>query len=60
VDEDCSLVTACQQFYCVDPCASGTCRAADFCRVMVHRPICGFNEQPTPPPPEETFVIGER
>jgi len=27
---------------------------------MVHRPICGFNERPTPPPREDNFVIGER
>ena len=29
-------------------------------QVMAHRPICGFNERPTPPPVEENFVIGER
>ena len=29
-------------------------------QVMVHRPICGFNERPTPPPVEDNFVIGER
>jgi len=27
---------------------------------MVHRPICGFNERPTPAPREDNFVIGER
>jgi len=60
VDDDCSLVTACLQHHCIDPCTTGTCSAADFCRVMVHRPICGFNEKPTPPPVEDNFVIGER
>ena len=29
-------------------------------QVMVHRPICGFNERPTPAPREDNFVIGER
>merc|ERR1712083_957178 len=60
VDDDCSLQTACLQHHCIDPCTTGTCSAADFCRVMIHRPICGFNERPTPPPIEDNFVIGER
>lgn len=60
VDDDCALDKACHQFYCIDPCGTGTCKSSDFCRVMTHRAICGFNEQPKPAPREETFVIGER
>merc|ERR1719151_453610 len=56
-----SVLTIVQlQHHCIDPCSTGTCSAADFCRVMVHRPICGFNERPTPAPREDNFVIGER
>ena len=32
----------------MDPCLSGTCKATDFCRVMNHRPICGFNYEAPP------------
>ena len=39
---------ACEDYYCVDPCLSGTCKATDFCRVMNHRPICGFNYEAPP------------
>ena len=31
-----------------DPCKTGTCSATDFCRVMNHRPICGFNYEAPP------------
>ena len=86
-----SLTNSNLQHHCIDPCTTGTCSAADFCRVfsihnyfsaifrpsdnfvirltisdkycpqvMIHRPICGFNERPTPPPIEDNFVIGER
>ena len=86
-----SLTNPNLQHHCIDPCTTGTCSAADFCRVfsihnyfsaifrpsdnfdisltisdkncsqvMIHRPICGFNERPTPPPIEDNFVIGER
>lgn len=60
VNEDCPLDKACSNFYCVDPCSSGTCKSSDFCRVMIHRAICGFNEKPKSSPRDETFVIGER
>ena len=39
---------ACSNYFCVDPCLSGTCKATDFCRVMNHRPICGFNYEAPP------------
>ena len=48
VDEDCHVSKACEDYYCVDPCLSGTCSATDFCRVMNHRPICGFNYEAPP------------
>jgi len=60
VDDDCSLQTACQDYHCRDPCLTGTCRSTDFCRVRNHIPICGFNYEPTTPPPKDPFVIGER
>jgi len=60
VDDDCSQDKACSQYYCVDPCQLGMCSNSHFCRVMSHRPICGFNEEPRPSVREESFVIGER
>ena len=47
-DPDCDTSKACSNYYCVDPCLSGTCKATDFCRVMNHRPICGFNYEAPP------------
>jgi len=60
VDDDCAQDKACSKLYCVDPCLSGTCRATDFCRVMQHRPICGYNYDPPPQETQDTFVIGQR
>eukprot|EP00092_Neocalanus_flemingeri_P015375 GFUD01016638.1.p1 GENE.GFUD01016638.1~~GFUD01016638.1.p1 ORF type:complete len:648 (-),score=103.17 GFUD01016638.1:526-2469(-) len=60
IDDDCSQDKACEKFYCVDPCLSGTCRSTDFCRVMRHRPICGYNYDPPPQETRDTFVIGQR
>ena len=48
VDDDCHVSKACDNYFCVDPCQTGTCRATDFCRVMNHRPICGFNYEAPP------------
>ena len=48
VDDDCVVTKACDNYYCVDPCQSGTCSSTDFCRVMNHRPICGFNYEAPP------------
>ena len=48
VDDDCHVSKACDSYFCVDPCQTGTCRATDFCRVMNHRPICGFNYEAPP------------
>jgi len=60
-DPECPLDKACEERWCQDPCLSGTCSATDFCRVMTHRPICGYNAAPTPaPPPPQPVVIGER
>jgi len=59
-DDDCSAVTQCKDFACVDPCLSGTCSSADFCRVMNHTPICGYHYEPTTSEPKDEFVIGER
>ena len=47
-DPDCDVSKACSNYFCVDPCLSGTCKATDFCRVMNHRPICGFNYEAPP------------
>jgi len=60
VDDDCSQDKACQKFNCVDPCLSGTCSATDFCRVMRHQPICGYNYTPPPQETRDSFVIGQR
>jgi len=46
VDDDCSLQEACSSHQCVDPCLSGTCSNTDFCKVISHRPICGYHYQP--------------
>ena len=56
VDDDCHVSKACEDYYCVDPCQSGTCRATDFCRVMNHRPICGFNYEEPPQVKEKYFI----
>lgn len=60
VDDDCSLDKACQKYNCEDPCLSGTCRATDFCRVVRHQPICGYNYEPPVEETEDNFVIGQR
>jgi len=59
-DPDCDLSKACSNYYCVDPCLSGTCKATDFCRVMNHRPICGFNYEAPPQEARDPYVIGEK
>jgi len=59
-DHDCSADKACVQYQCVDPCLSGTCRATDFCKVVRHQPICGYNYQPSAVEPEDNYVIGQR
>ena len=56
VDDDCHVSKACEDYYCVDPCQSGTCRATDFCRVMNHRPICGFNYEEPPQVKAKYFI----
>jgi len=60
VDDDCHVSKACDNYFCVDPCQTGTCRATDFCRVMNHRPICGFNYEAPPQEARDPFVIGEK
>jgi len=59
-DHDCSDAQACQQYQCVDPCLSGTCRSTDFCKVVRHQPICGYNYEPPAVEQEDNFVIGQR
>ena len=57
-DPDCDVSKACSNYYCVDPCLTGTCQATDFCRVMNHRPICGFNYEE--PPQVQYLYIDKR
>ena len=57
VDQDCHVSKACEDYFCVDPCQSGTCRSTDFCRVMNHRPICGFNYEAPPPEVKYSFCV---
>jgi len=59
VDDDCSNVEACEEYYCVDPCQGDTCRKTDFCRVVNHSPICGFNKVELEPVERDLFVIGQ-
>merc|ERR1712048_586940 len=47
-------------YNCVDPCLTGTCSATDFCKVVQHQPICGYNYEPPVEEPEDNYVIGQR
>ena len=40
-DEDCSDTEACEDYYCVNPCQTGTCQKDYFCKVIRHVPTCG-------------------
>jgi len=60
VDDDCNLDKACLRNNCEDPCLSGTCRTTDFCKVVIHNPICGYNYDPPTEEPKDLFVIGQR
>jgi len=59
VDPDCSTDKACENYYCVDPCKGDTCRKTDFCQVVTHRPVCGFNKVELEPIERDLFVIGQ-
>jgi len=58
-DEDCSDTEACEDYYCVNPCQTGTCQKDYFCKVIRHVPTCGRQFVPPKQEPRETFVIGE-
>lgn len=59
VDDDCAQDEACENYYCVNPCKQDTCRKTDFCRVVRHQPICGFNKVELEPIERSVFVIGQ-
>jgi len=59
VDDDCAQDKACENYYCVNPCKQDTCRKTDFCRVVRHQPICGFNKVELEPIERNVFVIGQ-
>jgi len=58
-DEDCSDTEACEDYYCVNPCKTGTCQKDYFCKVIRHVPTCGRKFVAPKQEPRETFVIGE-
>jgi len=58
-DEDCSDQEACENYYCINPCKTGTCQKDYFCKVIRHVPTCGRKFVPPKQEPRETFVIGE-
>jgi len=58
-DEDCTDLEACEDYYCINPCKSGTCQKDLFCKVIRHVPVCGREYVPEPQEPRDIFVIGE-
>jgi len=60
VNEECADDKACENYYCVNPCKQDTCKKTDFCRVVRHEPICGFNKVELEPVARQNpFVIGQ-
>ncbi|XP_040570659.1 zonadhesin [Lepeophtheirus salmonis] len=64
IDEECSLDQFCNvgNFTCTNPCTMmQSCGDSQFCRVVNHQPICGFNEViQKPVQRSKPFVIGSR
>ncbi len=48
VDDECSQVEACENYYCVNPCKPATCTKDYFCKVIKHVPTCGRKYTPAP------------
>jgi len=58
-DDECSDQEACENYYCINPCKTGTCQKDYFCKVIRHVPTCGKKFVPEPQEPRDIFVIGE-
>ena len=52
-DDECSDQEACENYYCINPCKTGTCQQDYFCVVIRHVPTCGKKFVPEP---QEVFL----